>query len=365
MRDLLSSRQDLYLRPAGREKIMTLVLSEKVVACITFSAKLYVQSLYDESDSQKTIRLPSAAISTFHADGNCLALTITDYSGSTSLLLIYDHLTRKAIQHTVEHPEAAVSENCASNSVTSAEEVHRPIGSMWSGPSSVLVGEEQGTFDLFYETFAGSTLGSDDDPLYHVHLVHQRYHIPPASTQQAHLIPKQGKQILLLLRSLFQIWTDLGGRTCILNAPRPTGNPGEWYFGRYLLDVNQAERWSSHHVPTFDAASGLLSTTDYYLPASPRKKPHLGRIMTNGRITQLYSSEGSKRQVHPLLNTFSIEGSHSCVAVHTRSVPPIKCAFNRNITDDVVAAFSMKKFSIKKVSTKKSLIKKATYTAWR
>ncbi|GIZ37756.1 hypothetical protein CKM354_000119200 [Cercospora kikuchii] len=299
---------------------MTLVLSENLVACITFSAKLYVQALDDEGGSQKTIRLPSAAVSTFHADGNCLALTTTDYSGSTSLLLIYDHLTRRAVQHTVEHPRAAVSENCTLNSVTFAAEMHRPTSYEWSGPSSVLVGEEQGTFDLFYESYGESTPGTDEHQVYRVHLVHQRYHISPASAQLPNLFHKQSEQILLLLTTPFLTSMDLGRRICILGAPRPTGSPGQWYFGRYLLDVNQAERWSSHHVPTFDAATGVLSTKDYYLPTSPRKKPNPGRLMTNSRITQLYSIEGYKHQIHPLLNTFSIGGTHSCAAVRTSGV---------------------------------------------
>ncbi|WPA98663.1 uncharacterized protein RHO25_003276 [Cercospora beticola] len=154
---------------------MTLVLSEKLIACITFSAKLYVQALDDEADSQKTIRLPSAAVSTFHADGNWLALTITDTYGSTSSLLVYDHITRKATQYTVEHPEAAVTETCATDTVTSTEDVHRPTALQQSCPSSVIIGEEQGTFDLFYETCAESTVQGDEQQVHRVRLVHQRH----------------------------------------------------------------------------------------------------------------------------------------------------------------------------------------------
>ena len=283
IRDLLGKAPDYKLKPGGRERIMGITLTPKLVACLTFHGKMYVQALAPTQGAPKTVRLPSSIVTAFHADGNTIGLIVGSSSKSSDLLL-YNHATGRMIQQSIEYPasfKTAPDETMNLLPPNAVPGTPQPPGydemRHWKSPRSMLVDEATGNVDVFYEVFTGIQAGYDPAEGYHVKflwLAHQRYHITTAQQPRSgRACPAQEDS----MRVPYQ-WSDFIGEglSGALHFPNRTGRRFEWAFSAYLL---RGEEPLACMVPIFEAEQGKLRIENYALPPDGLS-PHYPRRLS-------------------------------------------------------------------------------------
>lgn len=285
VRNLLSEMPDYRLRPAARERIMALALTKKLVACLTFAGKMYVQALPDTSGPLKAITLPSSSVTAFHADDNVIGLTVGNAGGPTGSLLLYSHATGRMAQQTIRYPsptETAPVEGSHSPPANASPGVPR------IAPSSMLVNETTGTTDLFYSSEVALAHGTDDQSEF-LWFAHQRYHNKPGQLGRTDLAAVEQEDVLRLPMQPDLIRLEGGA----LAAPHPTGLRSQWAFSTSFAKTMNHVRPLTCMIPMFDAKKGKLYRQHYPFPEhySPQDIRRLsiwkGAVHTHPRLSDI------------------------------------------------------------------------------
>ncbi|KAI5360809.1 hypothetical protein Slin15195_G087250 [Septoria linicola] len=271
VRDLVKPDSDQRLQAGARDKIMGLVLTNKLIAWTTYSARLNIQALPISLGPTKTIRVPSASVTAFHADGNLVGLIIAQKPEDSSLLLIYDHISGKLLHLTIEHPRHTISAPAplfegllsqrfmASKPAAGDEDV-----TSYSAPVSMLLDECKGAIDLFYEAAIPHSPHRQSRFTDFLCLTHQRYHMNSGSLERYTSASDSSSWLPVQLDPRLyphNRFKHFGA----LAWPSPTGTQSQWCFGTYFIDPEGNGVMSKCFVPTFDAALGLLSIQNYTL----------------------------------------------------------------------------------------------------